>query len=229
MDMETRQRLERQIAAEDLVRFALTEVGRKYGKGQGDGVIPLAYHNYNHSFDVVSAGEAIAISAANNGKISNDDIVLVKIAASFHDIEQELGGGLNEEASAKIAEERMKNGGVFNEEDIVKVRRMIMATVVHFEQGLKQSATDDYLTQIIADADLASLGQEPEVYWRKAESLLREFKKTNFPSRDDLREFLETQGGFLENHNFYTPEAKQLFSYKEDNIEFSRELLLSNS
>jgi len=224
--METRQRLERQIVGEDLARFALNEVGKRYGKRPGDGVTPLAYHNFHHSLGVVKAGEAIAISAANRGKINKDDVVLVKIAASFHDIEQGLGGGMNEQESARIAEGYLRKKGVFNEEDIAKVKRMIMATVVDYSSGwLKQSATDDYLTQILADADLSSLGAKPDIYWGKAESLLKELKKTDSPNNEDLRNFLGTQDKFLENHKFYTDEANILFPHKKENIEFTHKLL----
>ncbi len=98
---------------------------------------------------------------------------------------------------------------------------MILATTVYFENGtIKQSATEDYLAQIMADADLAHLGRESSLYWERAESLLREIKKTDNPTPEDRSAFIKSQPSFLKNHKFHTEEAKQLFPYKQENIAF---------
>jgi hypothetical protein len=101
---------------------------------------------------------------------------------------------------------------------------------VYFEDGImKQSATDDYLTQILADADLAIVGDKSEVYWTKdLEPLHREMKKTDNPSKEDLQAFIEQQTPFLTNHRFYTTEANQVFPHKQDNIQFIKNLSISS-
>lgn len=219
--MEQAPQSERRTATKELVSFALSEVERKYGKSQGDGLTPLKYHNLVHSQDVFWAGQQLADLAVKNGKISQDDVDLVEIAGASHDIEQSLGGGANELESARIIEEKMRKTQVFTEDDIGKVRKMILATTVYFKDGvMKQSATDDYLTQIVADADLAHLGRESEIYWDRAESLLKEMKKTDNPSPEDKLAFIKSQPNFLKNHKFYTQEAKTLFPHKQTNIAF---------
>lgn len=72
----------------------------------------------------------------------------------------------------------MEKTGVFTEDEIQKVTRSILATTIHFVDGLmEQSATDEYVTQIVADADLAYLGGDAVNYWEEAKDLLREIKK----------------------------------------------------
>ncbi|SRR5258708_26028754 len=205
----------------DLIEHALSEVERKYGKGEGDGKIPKSYHNRVHTQDVVNASEQIARLSLETSKINDSDIPLIKIAASFHDIEQDLGSGLNEEESSRLAEEEMRKTGLFEEGDILKVKMMILGTKVNFKGGvMKQSATEDYLTQIVADADLSSLGREPHIFWGKAIGLLKEIKNTDTPSREDEIAFAIGEISFLENHQFHTEEANKLFPYKRKNIEF---------
>ncbi|MEK7450676.1 MAG: HD domain-containing protein [Patescibacteria group bacterium] len=219
--MEQTPQSERRTATKKLVSFALSEVERKYGKGQGDGLTPLKYHNLRHSQDILWAGQQLADLAVKNGKISQNDVDLIEIATASHDIEQGLGGGTNELGSARIIEEKMRKAQVFTEVDIGRVKKMILATTVYFKDGvMKQSATDDYLTQIVADADLAHLGRESEIYWDRTESLLKEMKKTDNPSPEDKLTFMKSQPTFLENHKFYTEEAKQLFPHKQANIAF---------
>jgi predicted metal-dependent HD superfamily phosphohydrolase len=228
--MEEAPKSERKIATKELVNFSLSEVERKYGKGQGDGLTPLGYHNLLHSQDVLWAGRQLADLALKNGKINPDDLDLVDIAGASHDLEQELGGGKNEIETARIIEEKMRKTQVFTEEDLTKVKTMILATIVYFKDGvMKQSATEDYLTQIIADADLAHLGREAGLYWERAESLLREMKKTDNPTPEDKATFIKSQPAFLKNHNFYTEEAKILFPNKQENIAFVQAKIQQNN
>jgi len=221
--MERVDLIAKEAAVKGLIEHALSEVERKYGRGEGDGKTPRSYHNRIHTQDVVSASQQIAELSLGAGKIGDSDIPLIKIAASFHDIEQDLGGGLNEEKSAMLAEEEMKKAGLFGEEDIQRVKSMILATGVHFEGGvMEQSATQDYITQIITDADLSGLGQEPIAFWERAMRVLREIKKTDTPSREDEIAFAKEEIPFLENHRFYTEEANRLFPHKQENIQFTQ-------
>jgi len=214
----------KEIIVKNLIFNALSEVERNYGKGEGDGENSKGYHNRTHSEEVLSAAQRIAQLSLIAGKIGDSDVSLIEIAACFHDIEQGLGGGLNEEQSARLAEEEMKNARLFGEEDIQKVRRMILATTVYFEDGIaKQSATKEYLTQIMADADLSGLGQETNAFWSGALGRLREIEQTDIPSREDEIAFTQELVIFLENHHFYTREANRLFPHKQENIKFMKE------
>lgn len=134
---------------------------------------------------------------------------------------------VNETASAVLASQAMKELG-FREEDIIKVTAMIMATAVTLDTLgiMNQSARDDYCTQIIADADLSSLGAPPNQYQDRALCLLKELKGRGKLTAKERQEFFAYQEAFLRNHHFYTEEAKKLFCHKEENIILSRKLSL---
>lgn len=218
--------LERERKVEVIIEDALSEVERLYGSGEGDGEYPMKYHNMLHSRSVVDAATQIAELAIIRNKLDQAKKDIVRISAGFHDIEQGLGGGANEEQSILKAEVAMRESGIFSDEDIADMRAGINATKVKFENGtITQSATEDYNTQVVADADFASLGKESEAYWETAYSLLQEMKKTDTPSPEDLLDFAKAQITLLENHKYYTDEANELFPHKEANIQYMHELI----
>lgn len=224
LDLEKMKAMEnRKTAAREVVAFALREVAQKYGAEDTRVEGHKFYHNLEHAKNVLDSAKKLAERAIENGNIAGADDVLIEISAVFHDIEQGLGSSANEEESTRRALEEMSKTKVFSPQDAEKVRKMILSTKVSFEGGvMKQSATDDYLTKIIADADLSSLGQAPEIYWKSAQSLLNEIKNTDSPSLEDQLAWAEGQIAFLSNHEFYTNEAKELFPHKEENIEFAK-------
>jgi predicted metal-dependent HD superfamily phosphohydrolase len=207
-----------------LIDIGLQEIEFKYGAA---GEYPQSYHNATHAHDVMDAATAIAELAVKAEKIPPEDKPLVALAACYHDIVHELGGGADEQASADILAQRMQAAGVFSKQDIAKTQAMILATVVHFENGvLRQSASPgNILTQILADADLSSLGREPTTYWDRAHSLLEERLYPAVPTREQERVFLEEQVPFLENHQFLTAEAALLFPYHQANVDLAKSLL----
>ena len=218
----------KEIVVKGLISYALSEVERKYGTGKDDGENPKKYHNRPHSEVVLGAARMIARLSLEAGKIAASDIPLVEIAASYHDIQQDLDSGLNEKESARIAAEEMRKTGSFKEEDIQKVTEMILATRIRFEDSIiRQFTTEEYLTQIIADADLSHLGQEPSIYWETAKNVLKELKGTDTPSREDEIAFTKGNLTLLKNHRFYTEEAGRLFPHKQQNIEFTQEHIKS--
>lgn len=215
-----------EVVVEELRKFARSEVLRKYGTGSGNGESPKEYHNLLHTDGVYSAAKKIEELAVENGRISQTDIPLVEIAAAFHDIEQDLGGGVNEEKSASIAEEQMRKAGIYSEEDITKVVGMILGTKVYFEDGiLKQSATNDYLSKIVCDADLSSLGDEQDVYVSTSTGLLYEITKTHEPTDEQIQGHMKNQMNLLSNHQFYTDEATIIYPHQGENLVFAEKLV----
>lgn len=209
-----------EIIIEDLKAFALLEVAGKYGRGDGSGDNPLSYHNLIHTENVMKAAGAIARLAVEAGKIDDSDVTLVEIAAAYHDVEHGLGRGVSEDVSASIAEQQMRKAGVFDGADIAKVVGMIRATKVHFDEAgiMKQAASpDDYLTKIIADADLHLLGSPTEEQHNGAIALLHEISDTDSPTPEQEHAFFQNQLKLFENHEYYTNEAVQLYSYKAVN------------
>lgn len=108
-----------------LVSQAFYVIDQKYGP---ESVSPKRYHNLPHTMGVVEAASDIADEAIANGKISLHATQLIIIAAAYHDIEQDLGSGLNERASADAAIAAMRKTGEFSSDDEQAVSDMIMAT-----------------------------------------------------------------------------------------------------
>lgn len=223
MEIETS---ERRTKAMEIVNGALGKIRSRYGTGKRDGEHPLAYHNWRHTLGVIWAATKIAELAARRNKISRTDIDIIKVAASYHDIEQGLDRGLNEDASKQMCEQAMKDSKVFLPEEIELAKRMIDATKVSFVDGsIIQSATDEFMTQLLADADLASLGCPTQVFWESSMAVLKEMKNADSPSPADLKEFAKSQLVLLKNHSFYTEEAKESFPHKEANILYIEKLV----
>lgn len=83
---------------------------------------------------------------------------------------------------------------------------------------LTQSATDDYLSKLICDSDLANFGKPFDVFWDRSLRVHKELKeKDSFPD-DDYKMIALGQIILLKNHNFYTEEAKEVFGQKNQNI-----------
>lgn len=90
---------------------------------------------------------------------------------------------------------------------------------------MSQSATADYRTQILADADLAHLGKPKEDYIETAINYFCELNPgVEINSAKGLA-YLKDQVPFLNNHTFNTPEASRLFNHKAANIEYAQSLI----
>lgn len=207
-----------------LVEDGLTEIERRYGP---DGLEPKPYHNANHTRDVIDAAIQLADAAIETGKIKPKDKDLLILAACYHDFEHGLGSGLDEAESARYICGKMRESGYFSNDEIAEVYKMIMATQVYFIEGqLHQSAApDDIMTQLMADADLSTLGKSPPIYWDRARRYLAEVSgRTDAPTAGDLVSFSLAQDSFLCAHQFYTEEARHLFPYHDENIAFTRRM-----
>jgi predicted metal-dependent HD superfamily phosphohydrolase len=190
------------------------------------GMTPLAYHNENHTKNVLQAAAMLADKAIQNMRINQHDKELLLIAAAWHDTEQALGSGKNEQASAAAAVEEMMKANIYSEKDKQKVAEIIMATQVRYDSNgaMTQSATENYLTQLMADADLASLGKPTIEYWENAKKLFSELNPDAKIDAETYNNFIASQVPFLEHHYFYTQEAKELFPHKQENIEYIKNL-----
>jgi predicted metal-dependent HD superfamily phosphohydrolase len=213
--------LSRGDATRRVKAYAAYEVHAKY---DDSGTSPHAYHNSRHAHDVYLAAFAIGMKSVANSKIAHKSTTLLEIAAAFHDVEQDLGSGANEEESARIAVKQMEDTAAFEPWEVEAVRQMILATKTFFVEGvMKQSVNigglDDemaYLCKILADADLATLGSQWEVFFSRAKDVEKEIHGTE-PTTQQHREFLEFHLALLKNHTYYTPEAAILYPHQDGN------------
>ncbi len=211
--------VERRTTIIEILSFAKEEIVKTYDV---DGKTPLAYHNSDHQKQVIDAATAIGKTKVFKGEISNRDLLLIEIAAAFHDITQLLGPVANEAASSAIAEKVMRDYNLFADCDIDSVKEMILSTAIMIEsdsvsQAVGSRGKDCILSMVIADADLSSLGSPWAVYHREANKLMEELHGKNI-SEADLESFYKRQLALLENHHYYTEEAIALFPYQGRNL-----------
>jgi uncharacterized protein len=108
----------------------------------------LTYHNLAHTMDVMEQVERIAIGEKLADK---NEILLLKVAALFHDTGFLDVYKHHEERSCEIMLEHIKKGDLTDEE-IELVKGMIMATKI-------PQTPHNRLEEIICDADLDYLGR----------------------------------------------------------------------
>lgn len=149
----------------------------------------LTYHNIDHTLYVLKQSEMIA----KQEQIDKKELLLVQIAALFHDIGFINTYYLHEAEGCAIAKDILPDYNLTTK-DIEVVCEMIMATKIPQNPSNK-------LEYIIADADLEYLGTSD--YTIIAARLKQELLFKNALMTD--LDWLNIQIKFLENHQYFTP------------------------
>ena len=124
----------------------------------------LSYHNAQHTKNVINAAEQLAVSE----NILQEDLVLLKTAALFHDAGFLQHHNNHEELSCRLAQKYLP-GFEYSDEQVDKICRAIMATKI-------PQTPVDKLGELLCDADLYYLGTNQ--YQEYADKLRQELKKT---------------------------------------------------
>ncbi|MBN4071438.1 hypothetical protein JYT72_02890, partial [Crocinitomix catalasitica] len=159
----------------------------------------LLYHSINHTIDVTQAVERLAILEG----ITDEDLFLLKSAATYHDagfVEQYEN---NEEVGMRLAREILPKYG-YTQEQIDMIDGLIKSTEI------PQSPTT-HLQEIMCDADLDYLGRDD--FHDIASLLRRELREHG--KLDSDREWDEIQLSFLNEHTFFTDSAIRLRQEKK--------------
>lgn len=214
---------EKEMAADIIVMETLVEIARKNGTGEKD-TPGKSYHNLKHAQYVIADTLALIRRAVENGKPVKS--YLGKLAAAGHDEEQDMGRDANERKSADLQKERMVKAG-FSPEDIYIVEDAIMGTRVTFESdGMRQYPNkENYLSLILADADLANLGGPTEFFEESTVDVMLELNGDEIPSLEKQIEFWESNVELLSTHEYYTEEARSIFNNQKANLARSQEIL----
>jgi uncharacterized protein len=171
----------------------------------------LLYHDFRHTAeDVLPAAERLAALNAVDG----EDLQLLKVAAAYHDVGYIEAYWQHELASLRVAAQTLPDFGLAPAQ-INRVLGMIVAT------RLPQSPRD-LLEQIMADADLDSLGRED--YFEMSERLRQELELRGQPR--PLHQWQEAQIAFLKGHTYFTEAARQSRQATKDQIIASLEIKL---
>lgn len=154
----------------------------------------LTYHNLAHTKDVMAQVERIAMGE----QVSNaNDILLLKVAALFHDTGFLFTYKHHEEMSCSIMLSHLEEGDLTPDE-VEKVRGMIMATKI------PQTPNND-LEKIICDADLDYLGRDD--FMPISEGLKLEFLEFGVIQSEAQWDPLQIR--FFESHKYFTDTCKQ--------------------
>lgn len=164
----------------------------------------LSYHSVMHVKDVIDAVEKIAKSEG----VNDEDVVLLKTAALFHDTGFLFGSKNHEEKSCEIAAEYLLEYG-FSQDQLDKINGMIMATKI-------PQTPKNHLEQIVADADLDYLGRDD--FFVIGDKLFEELSMFGIVNSE--RDWNLLQEKFLESHHYFTETAiNSRNQKKQDNLD----------
>jgi uncharacterized protein len=165
----------------------------------------LTYHDWKHTEHVIKMAEYIA----HQEQTPEDDILLIKTAALFHDagfINSSSEG--HEDESIRMAKIKLPEFG-YTKHEIEIISGMIQATSIPQNPKTK-------LECILADADLEYLGTDCFKYLTN-----RLFQEMKYINPDlSVEEWNEIQIHFLQSHSYHTPYCIQNRTpEKEKNLE----------
>ncbi len=170
----------------------------------------LHYHSVKHTVDVVTQAELIGIGEG----VSDEELLLLKTAALFHDTGHVTDYDNHEHYSIKIAKEILPEY-YYTQNQIAIISDLIMATKLPPNPKNK-------LQQIICDADLDYLGRSDMI--PVSNSLYLELKERG--KLESHNEWNKMQIRFISNHQYYTNTARSLREVnKQRQIERIKELV----
>lgn len=173
----------------------------------------LSYHSVMHVKDVIDSVEKIAKSEG----VNDEDLVLLKTAALFHDTGFLFGSKNHEEKSCEIAAEYLLEYG-FSQDQLDKINGMIMATKI-------PQTPKNHLEQIVADADLDYLGRDD--FFVIGDKLFEELSMFGIVNSE--RDWNLLQEKFLESHHYFTETAiNSRNQKKQDNLDIIKIKLKNN-
>jgi len=177
----------------DLEEFVLEKLEKGLPKN-------LYYHNLKHTVDVYTQVELIG--RAEN--LSNEDLLLVRTAALFHDMGHLIDYATHEEMSVKMAHEILPRYG-YTPEQIARVAEIIMATKL-------PPKPKNILEEIICDADLDYLGRTDFIPVSNA--LYKELHEHGMVG--SLHDWNLIQIDFIQKHQYFTQTARRLRNVNKD-------------
>ena len=155
----------------------------------------LYYHNVKHTIDVVNQVEIIA----RREEVSEEELLLLKTAALFHDIGYTRGYKDHELLGIQRTKEILPRYN-YSEEQITKICDLIFATRM-------PPMPKNKLEEIICDADLDYLGRVDFV--PVSNMLFRELVE-NEAIENNIEKWNNVQIEFISKHQYFTQSAKKI-------------------
>ncbi len=160
----------------------------------------LHYHSPDHTKDVLRQ----TMELAQEDDLDARDVLLLAIAAAFHDagfLEQRQK---NEPIGAQMAVQAMSQTGRFSQAEQDLVEQMILDTQLVMEGPAQIS--NSRLSPWLLDADLANLGRED--FWLQTELLARELNM-------EMSNMMPMTRALMQRHDWQSPAGKRLFAAKK--------------
>ncbi len=154
----------------------------------------LYYHNVKHTVDV--ATEVELIGWAEN--LPEEDILILKIAALFHDAGHITDYRHHEHEGTKMARKILPRYNI-TDQDIETICRLIMSTKL-------PPQPKDKLEQVMCDSDLDYLGRTDFI--PVSNTLYRELKERKLVG--SWNEWNQIQLNFISKHQYFTKTAQKL-------------------
>ncbi len=155
----------------------------------------LYYHNVKHTIDVTTEVELIGWAEG----LPESDILLLKVAALFHDSGQIKVNKGHEEVSCQYVDEILPRYN-YSPDKIATIKRIIMATKVPHTPA-------DILEAVIEDSDLDYLGRSDFV--PVSNMLYKELIERD-GAKLTINEWNKLQIKFISNHQYFTKTAQSL-------------------
>ncbi|HRW62959.1 MAG TPA: adenylate/guanylate cyclase domain-containing protein [Bacteroidales bacterium] len=154
----------------------------------------LYYHNVKHTIDVVTQVELIGRSEG----VNDEDMLILKTAALFHDMGHLINYDTHEEESVKLARKLLPEYH-YNSNQIERICQLILVTQM-------PPQPKNMLEEIMCDADLDYLGRTDFV--PVSINLYKELAERK--KIDSLLEWNHMQSKFIEKHQYFTKTAQKL-------------------
>jgi len=161
----------------------------------------FTFHTLEHTEYVVEKAEYIG----KNAGLDEEEIILAKIAAWFHDIGYAVDMLKHEMIGAEKASDFLQSKGV-DSIQIEVVKNAIMATQITAQPKSK-------VEQVVCDADLSHLAEED--YFERIEKMRQEWKNHS-SKKVSKRKFLGESAKFFEAHSYHTEFAQKEMGPKKD-------------
>ncbi|HEU0112844.1 MAG TPA: HD domain-containing protein [Flavisolibacter sp.] len=172
-----------QVLKDKVVRL-LTEQGKS----------ALTYHTVEHTLDVLSNAERIALE---EGVFSEKELLLLKVAALYHDTGFLFVYKGHEEKSCEILTKDLHQSE-FTPKDIATMCSLIMATKI-------PQSPKTHLEQVICDADLDYLGRNDFEFI--SNNLRKEFFDVGVVKTEE--QWMQLQISFIGAHQYFTKTSQK--------------------
>lgn len=160
----------------------------------------ITYHSYEHTVETAKAADEIGLEEGLDEK----ELLIVRLAAWFHDTGFIEGHDQHEQRSSRLAREFLSEHGL-PESQILEVERLILSTCSDHEPvTLKE--------KVLHDADVVHIGKKKK-FFRYSERLRKEWEERDGTAFSD-QEWAEIQLDFLARTDFKTDYARDRWGKK---------------